>query len=286
VRALGRKLLGCVAAATCIAAVATVGVAHADNPHVGDTFHQIATRDAHGNPHGGGGGGSSVNLIDHGGPVLSHASLYAIWWGSAGWPSDTQSALGDFLGGFGTSRYLQIAAQYMRGANLSASLAKTYVDPSTPPGSVKTSTIAAEIQKVLNGAAPDPNGVYVVFTSNFPNGGNYCAWHSGATVNGVAIAQAYIPNTTGIAGCDPGNLYGANGFSEGTRSIANVTAHELMESVTDKLPGGTTTAWTDAQGSEIGDKCAWTFAGPVTVGSYSWQLQQEWSNAVSGCVQQ
>ena len=40
------------------------------------------------------------------------------------------------------------------------------------------------------------------------------------------------------------------------------------------------------QGSEIGDKCAWLFTGPVTLSNGSvWQLQEEWSNAVTGCVQ-
>jgi hypothetical protein len=49
-------------------------------------------------------------------------------------------------------------------------------------------------------------------------------------------------------------------------------------------------AWFDKNGGEIGDKCAWTFnpvAGPYTnqVGNFSYYIQQEWSNKVSGCVQ-
>jgi hypothetical protein len=95
-----------------------------------------------------------------------------------------------------------------------------------------------------------------------------------------------MPNTTGIAGCDPGDLYGCNTMSQGTRSIVNVTSHEWYEAITD----ATISAWYDSSGSEIGDKCAWTFSACVNLSTSKWQLQQEWSNAanggVGGCIQQ
>jgi hypothetical protein len=234
--------------------------------------------------HGSKGHGGGSNLIDHGGPVLAGAHLYAVWWGGAGaWPTDANAALTSFLGGFGRSSYLQIGAQYMRGATLTTRLSGQYVDPSAPPTHVNPDTLGAEVASVLSaaGSTVDPQGIYVVYTSNFPSGGNYCAWHSDTPVNGTTVAVAYMPNTTGVTGCDPGDLYGANGYSEGTRSLANVTAHELMEAVTDPQ----VSAWYDQGGQEIGDKCAWQFAGPVTIGGTAWQLQAEWSNRGTGCVQ-
>ena len=73
-------------------------------------------------------------------------------------------------------------------------------------------------------------------------------------------------------------------FGEGSMS------HELEESVTDPLGN----AWYDAAGYENGDKCAWTFgtqqgstphgAYNQTIGSGVYELQQEWSNLLSGCV--
>ena len=271
-----------IAAAGAALAALLAAPAVADEPN-GSRMPQAHMKDAR--PGSGGGG----NLVDQGGPILPTAHLYAIWWGSpTGWPSDTQTGLTNFLTDFGSSSLLQVAKQYMRGATPSTTLSGTFIDTSAAPTKASTSSIQAEIQKVLtaNNAAPDSNGIYFVFTSTFPHGGNYCAWHSGATVSGVAIAQAYMPNTTGISGCDPGSQYDGTGYSEGTRSIANVTSHELMEAITDKTPGGNTTAWVDGSGAEIGDKCAWKFSGPVQIGSQSWQLQQEWSNAASGCVQQ
>src|SRR5262249_4926643 len=134
-----------------------------------------------------------------------------------------------------------------------------------------------------NGATPDSNAIYFVFTSNFPGGHvNYCAWHSYGTCNGTTIQVAYMPNVTGLAGCDPGNTYNCNTYSQGTRAIANVTSHEFMEAITDP----DLDAWYDQQGAENGDKCAWKFSSCVNLGSAKWQLQQEWSNSAGGCVQQ
>ena len=76
---------------------------------------------------------------------------------------------------------------------------------------------------------------------------------------------------------------GCNSFSQGTRSLANVTSHEYMEVITDP----DLDAWFDSAGQEIGDKCAFQFQSCVILANGgSWQLQKEWSNAVSACVQQ
>jgi hypothetical protein len=128
------------------------------------------------------------------------------------------------------------------------------------------------------------NAVYFVFTSNFPKA-KYCAWHGYGTCNGATIQIAYVPNTTGVAGCDPGNFYNCNSYSQGTRSLANVTSHEFMEAITDP----DLSAWYDSSKSEIGDKCAWQFSSCVNLTGHSWQLQEEWSNAAGpagACVQQ
>lgn len=231
---------------------------------------------------GSGGGGQ---LIDHGGPVLPASNTYAIWWGNqAAFPADAQSGIDTLFEGLNGSSLLNVTSQYMRGGVPSTSFHTNWVDSSTPPNHApSTSTITNEVCKVIgqNGSSPDSSGIYFVYTSNFPHA-NYCAWHSYGKCNGVTIQVAYMPNTTGIAGCDPGDLYGCNTFSQGTRSLANVTSHEFMEAITDPI----ISAWYDSSGAENGDKCAWKFSGCVTLSNSSWQLQQEWSNAVSGCVQQ
>ena len=237
-------------------------------------------RAAKGNPHQ----SSPSNLIDHGGKILTASKTYAIWWGDPGsFPTDAKTGLESLLSGFGGSSYLQLAAEYMRGATVTSSFVQSYVDQSAPPKhQPNVSTIVAEVAKEVGPTTvPDPQAIYFVYTSNDPVN-NFCAWHSAGTVNGVTVQVAYMPNTAGVAGCDPGSQYDGTGYSEGTRSIADSTAHEFMESVTDAVP---ISAWADKNGEEVADKCNFVYSAPVTVGTNSWQLQEEWSNAAGGCVQ-
>ena len=276
-----------VVVAAALAAIATLSVTSVAGAQSKETFHPRQTRVEHSNSHA---GPSKVkNLIDHGGPVIAGSHLYAIWWGpSSDFPSDEQTGMTNFLTHVGSSSYTQIAAQYMRGATLTASYSGSYTDTSTPTNKPSPTGLASEIQAVLNAnnATADPNGVYFVFTSNIPKGAGFCAWHTGATVNNVAIAEAYIPNVAGIAGCATGTIPSTNPYSAATQAIGDSTAHEFMEAITDKAPGGSTTAWTDKGGSEVADKCEFIYDNPVTLGTTQWVIQEEWSNAVSGCVQQ
>lgn len=236
---------------------------------------------AHTGPSGNGG-----NLVDHGGQITAASDTYAVFWGpKSAWPTDVFNGIGNLFNGFNGSGYLGIAGQYMRGAALSSAYQGNKFDTSNPPRKVSPSTLGGEIAKVY-GSALDANGIYFVYTSNFPSGGGFCAWHSFATVNGHRVAVAYMPNTNGVAGCDGGNQYGTSTFSEGLYSLANVTSHEFMESVTDTWPANGSYGWIDGSGSEIGDKCAWQFSGPVKLSNNTtWQLQEEWSNSISGCAQ-
>jgi hypothetical protein len=238
---------------------------------------------------GGGGGGGASNLVDHGGRVLASSNTYAIWWGSQrSFPADAESGIDALFEGLNSSSFLGISTQYMRGDGgvSSSSFHTNLTDASSSPPSraPSTSTIVNEACKVINAnrLTADPSALYLVYTSNFPAHVNYCAWHSDGTCNGVTIQVAYMPNTTGIGGCDPGNLYNCNTYTQGTRSLTNVSSHEFMEAVTDP----DLNAWYDSSGSEIGDKCAWQFTSCVNLTTGNWQLQEEWSNSASGCVQQ
>jgi hypothetical protein len=87
-----------------------------------------------------------------------------------------------------------------------------------------------------------------------------------------------MPNLDGLAGCDPADTSGLH--SAGLAAVANVTAHELSETITDPRGAG----WFDSGNAENGDKCAWRFSplnnGLVTLSNGSrWKLQGEWSNA-------
>jgi hypothetical protein len=250
--------------------------ANAHNTYFGRSIHAGSTK----------GGGP---LIDKGGKVLPNSTTYAIFWGpSADFPSDI-GYVKSFLQALNGSTYLKVADQYMRGTTASTTY-KTFFNDSTsqpPKTSPSLSVLASEVTKILaaNSATVDPNAIYMIYTSNY-GAKTYCAYHDQVTVNGVKTQVAYIPNTAGVQGCDPGNLNSST-LSEGTRSIAESTAHEFMEAITDAKPG---TAWSDQSGYEIGDKCealsnevAKALPDNDVSTGYFWQLQSEWSNSLGSC---
>jgi hypothetical protein len=227
--------------------------------------------------------GSSPNMTWHGGPVLSsQTTTGAIFWGPT-WataPGDKIDGIDTWYRGFGGSNYAKTTVEYTDGAQQHVSPATTYVghqvDPSTASGGSNTSAILAEVAKVITN--PVAHGYYAVYT-DLPRGhAKFCAWHSSGTIGAQAIPVefAFFWKLDGDPGCDPADTSGLH--SQGLAAIANVSGHELAEAMTDPASPG---AWYDAQGSENGDKCAWTFGAPLvgfTNGS-QWKIQGEWSNA-------
>jgi hypothetical protein len=227
-------------------------------------------------------------LLNKGGKVLRSSKTYAIYWGTASaFPSDLKTGMAALLSGFSTSTYLATANQYV-GGTATTTYMGALTDTTAPPKSApSTSTLVSEVSKVLtaNGLAPDTNAVYLVYTSNLPKV-NYCAWHASGAIGSTTVQVAYMPNTAGTTGCYPTTAPFASttAYSYGTRSLADNTAHEFMEAVTDPVPS---TGWVDKNGAEIGDKCNFVYLAPVTLTGTAnvWQIQAEWSNATNACAQ-
>ncbi len=241
-------------------------------------------------------GTTSSNLILHtGGKPMAITHIYSIYWGTftAANYSGYQTEVARYLGGVGDSANSlnTLVKQYFSGtAGNTTSFASTsygpttYLDPSTPPTSAPTtSSILSEVYKAVVTQAKktlDPNGLYMVFTSNYPSRANYCAWHGAGSVNGTTFTIAYQPYLGGVAGCTPAGQAGfsSNSSISGMDALANVASHEIYETITDPLLN----AWFDANGSEIGDKCAWYFGYyKVNTGYY---VQTEWSNNKNGAT--
>jgi hypothetical protein len=228
--------------------------------------------------------GGSVNMTFHGGTVLPASKSLAIFWGSpwTGNPTfaaDKITGLDNFFSHFANSNFAGTNTEYS-GTNGQVTRAMTYLghtfDASAPPTrALSVSGAVAEACKITSNA-PDPAGVYFIYTSTTAGHVNYCAWHSwGNCSNGAPVQVAYMPNLDGIAGCDPQSP-SSLGHSQGLAALANVTAHELSEAITDPRGLG----WFDSSGGENADKCAWVFPSIVTLGSgSSWQAQGNWSNA-------
>ena len=231
-----------------------------------------------------------LNIPYLGGAVFAKATTYAIWWGNPGdFASDERDGIDDILRyGFEGSTYLALANQYLFGQRAQTRFGGNLFDSSAPPTQdPPISEIVTEIYNVLsdNGRKPDPTALYVVFTSNFPNEGYYCAFHSyGIGPDGTAIHLIYVPNANNMPACwvQPPEL-SCNHHSNGLQAAANSVAHELMESITDPNEDAWISLPTD---TEIGDPCNFTYKRCVTLANETvWQLQMIWSNRVSACVQ-
>jgi hypothetical protein len=179
----------------------------------------------------------------------------------------------------------------------------------------------SDIQAVITQAATDrswplgsPNVEYFVFTpatvhscysstscdAEIDSGsGAYCAYHSNfASASGTVLyANMFDAGYSTACGgpnweykgkpVGPFDGYGPNGDAVADYEISPAS-HEMAEAVTDPTPNN---GWFDVTNSnEIGDTCAYDFTplnpdqGDVVLGSHSYLIQTEWSNATKSCA--
>lgn len=260
------------------------------------------------------GAGTGSNLSYHSGPVMKTNTVYTIFVAPAGYQMSTnyQSLINRYFTDVAkdatkTTNVYWSATQYGDSTGLitnASSLAGTWTDTDPLPASGCTSQYTAvcltdaqlqsEVRKAMtrNGWVASPTNAFFVFTAKGIGScagsscafSSYCAYHSW-TSDGIVYAN--MPYALTVAGsCDSGQRPNADDAD----ATLNVTSHEHMEMITDPTGKG----WWDSRGYENGDKCAWNFGtalGGTTGTKYNqliagnkYYLQQEWSNARSGCV--
>jgi serine protease len=181
-------------------------------------------------------------------------------------------------------------------------LAGIWLDPSAAaPAQATGNQIGAEAIKAAGHfgnttTASNRNVQYVVLSppSTHPDGFNttgsqFCAWHDytgDTSLSGGAPSSPYGPLafTNEPYVTDAGSSCGGNFVNAGPGGVADgvtiVEGHEYAETISDQFPAG---GWTDIQGNENGDKCAWISSGQgaaqniaLTTGSYP--VQSTWAN--------
>jgi hypothetical protein len=230
------------------------------------------------------GGGGSPNLVYHGGNVMTQgAYVEAIFWGSrwndSSFVADKLSGVQTFYSGVGGTTYAATNSEYTdsTGAHVgtAVSFGGSHVDLSSAPrNGSRTSPILAKACSAATTLRSD--GYYAVYVDTPRGHAGFCAWHStGTCPNGTVIQFGFFFNLDGDAGCDPQD--GSGLHSQGMAALANVSGHELSETVTDQHLD----AWYDSTGEENSDKCAWSFGTPLLrFGNNSqWKVQGNWSNA-------
>jgi PKD repeat protein len=275
-------------------------------------------RSRHLNPQVGRAARRSANLSYWGGPVMHSDANYAIYWNPGGYSYSPNYAtlVNNFFTNVAaasgaSSNVYSVATQYSDssgsvtyGASFSGSMVDTDPYPASgcnaSPVCITDAQLQTEISHVIS-AQNLPTGMnriyFVFFPANvntcFDSGGAqcstnvYCAYHSNIGSGSAGILYANM-GYAGTSGCESGQSPSSDPAAD---SVINLVSHENIEALTDPLGN----AWFDNSGNEIGDKCAWNFGSPLggrygaeynqAIVSGDYWLQQEWSNASSGCVQ-
>ncbi len=237
---------------------------------------------------------SSPAIPYNGGAVLPNPTTYAFWWGPpSDFPPDAVTGIDEFLEGLDGSTYLAVANEYMLGQTAHTHFGGNWFDDSAPtsdPFGLNAQgnfLITPAICKAINdnGLRPDPTAIYAVYPSNAPNQG-YCASHGWDNcADGTVIHFTYVPNHAhDLSVCDTNAdpMFTPNKQSEATRAMADSTAHEFIESVTDPNFDG----WVDLlAGNELADLCNFNFQTWVPLTNSRWKIQEIWSDQANGCVQ-
>ncbi|MEI7742299.1 MAG: hypothetical protein WCK58_00970 [Chloroflexota bacterium] len=229
----------------------------------------------------------SANMTYHGGKIMATAVTKTFFRGTswATYAGDKITGLDTWYSGFSGSHYQGTVLEYTDSTGAHAGSSPTthqghYVDTAAETSKGSTNAVLAEISAMVtaSGTVIDPNGnsYFALYSDQKRGNAGYCAWHSAGTIGGKAVQFAFFWNLDGDAGCDPADTSGLH--SQGLAALANVTGHELAEAMSDPASPG---AWYDGSGAENGDKCAWTFGGPLATFSNgsAWKVQGEWSNA-------
>ena len=143
---------------------------------------------------------------------------------------------------------------------------------------------------------PDGVGSCVDGVTNQCSTNVFCAYHNyfvDASSENVIYANEPYEGPSG--GCfDPFDQGAPNDLNADT--TINTISHEHNEAITDPLTDPSNFAWIAADGEEIGDLCAYGFGTPLggtpgvdaynqVINGHHYDLQQEWSNTDTGCVQ-
>lgn len=245
-------------------------------------------------------------LVYYGGPVISNVKAYAVMWGNKV-DATVQKQIGGMLTATVNSTHMDWLNEYNTNINSVSGQpgsnqkigrgtfgGQIMINPTHTGNHLDDKDVQAEIGHQISIHAlpvPDANTIYIVYFPpgiSITNGGMtscqaFCAYHEGFVANNKqSIFYAVMPDLGGS--CSLGCGFGHSRFDE----MTEVTAHELIEAVTDPFPTpgdkpAFPQAWNTTDGQEIGDLCAGKGTRLSTNG-LTYILQQEYDNKTNSCA--
>jgi hypothetical protein len=228
-------------------------------------------------------------LVNHGGPVISNAGFWALYWNSsvanatqtsAGYAT-LQAQMDAFITSFGSdapysqqpSDDFSIVQQY--GPSITSTVTNWgyYVASERTKSSISDSAIRSFIAAQFNSGHVNvstsiiygvylPSGMKVMM--NGASCSTFCGYHSHFNYGGLDIRYAVFPYLN-CSACKLSSLTVAD-------MMTIVASHEIREAVTDPQLN----AWYDGAGYEADDKCAWHNLYRMADGGFV--VQPEYSN--------
>ncbi|MDD5302467.1 MAG: hypothetical protein PHS14_05090 [Elusimicrobia bacterium] len=245
---------------------------------------------------------SGGNLQYYGGPVISSAKVYAVFWTDKV-AAETKAKIGPFYENILDSGYMDWLGEY--DTNLTAVngrpgtgqhigrgrfMGAITITPANASKKLTDAMLQTELDAQMAAgtlAAADDDTLYMLY---FPSGysitiesaascSSFCGYHEGfkSARTGGSVFYGVMP-ACGF-GC---------GGSSAWDAIALTSSHECLEAVTDPFPTPGSSpaypqAWNTAGGDEVADLCqegASTVTGHGIVSKVSW----EWDNASQSCL--
>jgi len=234
-------------------------------------------------------------------------NVYYVWYGN--WSGNSATTiLPDLASHIGGSPYFNINTSYYDAVGTHVVDDVRFAGSTTDNYSQGTALTDASIQAIVSSALTshrlptDPNAVYFVLTSSDVSEsggegtfcGQFCGWHTGATLNGSTIKYSFVGNPDRCPTACEAPDQRATGTSPngnpGADGMASVVAHELEEAVSDPLLN----AWyfDVFPNNENADQCAWTFGSEyhtangavanVRFGARDYLIQRNWVNDSGG----
>ena len=249
-----------------------------------------------------------------GGRVISNVSVHSVYWGAGTYQAGTgpgDSTMSGFFSGITNSVHFDWLTEYnIPGQTIGRGTfrGQTTISPSAANNapSIDDLNIQAELDAQLtSGGLPAPDleaggNVKTIYAIFLPQGktitqggasgglpGGFCAYHSTIAHNGLAVPCMVLPDFK-----DDTKLYdqGCGHDAALFNNFTSVSAHELIEAVTDPDVGFVTTtdtshlAWFDNNNGEIGDICAPQQGTVVGGNGITYVVQKEFSNAANDCI--
>jgi hypothetical protein len=249
---------------------------------------------------------SSGNLQYFGGPVISTAKVYAVYWGPKV-DGTVKAGIGNFYKALVTSDHMDWLTEYktnLTGVNGHGGSNQdigrgTYggeftIAPKNTSNNLQDKDVQNELEAQVAANAlpvPDDNTLYMI---HFPPGvkitvdgqsscSAFCAYHEGFVSQKLGNMFYGVMPDLGSGACSFGCGFGGSAFD----STTIVSSHEATEAITDPFPTPGSSpaypqAWNTTDGSEIGDLCAESTAKVVSP-SRTYNIQGEYDNSTSSC---